>query len=207
MNIGDIWFGLRGEDAGLQVDAQKAGQAAGEGFGNSFGGKMQAAFGTGGMVGVWLAAGAMAFNALGGSGSNSTELAFGSKSELLAREEQLDDRPIRGYADALEATVRKDTPREADRSEIRTLRLKRRPEHLGTLESAPNNADVIEDDEDGWSDNRAVLKRQVSENAVLVLPSEFIDVDHFPGARHLASVGHRGSLCHRWASRGMNTCC
>jgi hypothetical protein len=67
VNIGDIFFGFRGEDSGLQVDAKKAGMAAGEGFGGSFGGKVKSAFGTGGVVGVGVAAGMMAFNALGAS--------------------------------------------------------------------------------------------------------------------------------------------
>lgn len=55
MNIGDIFFSLRGDGGLLQVDAQKAAEAAGIKAGQSFGSKLKSA--AGGAIGAGIGAG------------------------------------------------------------------------------------------------------------------------------------------------------
>jgi hypothetical protein len=54
LNIGDIFFALRGDGGPLQVDAQKAGEAAGATAGKSFGSKLKQA--AGGAIGAGIGA-------------------------------------------------------------------------------------------------------------------------------------------------------
>jgi hypothetical protein len=60
LNIGDIWFGFRGDDKGLMVDAKKSGAAAGTTAGKSFEAKLGSSF----RKGLGLGAGIGAFNLL-----------------------------------------------------------------------------------------------------------------------------------------------
>jgi hypothetical protein len=71
MNIGDVFFALRGDGSGLAVDAKKAAEAAGAtgatSFSASFNAKLKGLGAAGGVAGFGVAAGMAAWNALGAS--------------------------------------------------------------------------------------------------------------------------------------------
>lgn len=67
MNIGDVFFALRGDGSGLQVDAKKAGAAAGTTAGKSFNQKLSDSFKSGLGIGAGIGAFSLLTSAVGGT--------------------------------------------------------------------------------------------------------------------------------------------
>jgi hypothetical protein len=105
LNIGDVFFELRGDGSGLQVDAKKAGEAAGasgaQSFRGSFDAKLKGLGMAGGIAGFGIAAGAKAFDMLGMSVSKAVD--FMGDAVNAAMEDEASQAKLRT---ALEANVK-----------------------------------------------------------------------------------------------------
>jgi hypothetical protein len=105
MNIGDVFFQLRGDGSGLAVDAKKAAEAAGAtgatSFSASFNAKLKGLGAAGGVAGFGVAAGMAAWNALGTSISGVVD--FMGDAVNAAMEDEASQAKLRT---ALEANVK-----------------------------------------------------------------------------------------------------